>query len=80
MDVVCKYIPSCVRNFILVRLSDKIRLVYLFTVLGISSIRIRCMGRTKETKYVLIPYKFMSLIKISPRKLTHRFALWAPAS
>jgi hypothetical protein len=75
MDVVCKYIPSGVRKFILVRPADKIRRVFLFTVVEITPTCIRNMGRSKETKYVLISYKFMSLIKISPRKLTYRLTL-----
>ena len=75
MDVVCKYIPSGVRYFILFRPTDKIRRVFLYAVLQITSACIRNMGRSKETEYVLISYKFVSLIKISPRKLTYRFTL-----
>jgi len=75
MDVVCKYIPSGVGNFILVRPTDKTRHVFLFAVPEITSACTRNMGRSKETKYVLISYKFVSLIKISPRKLTYRFTL-----
>lgn len=72
MDVVCKYVPSGVRNFIVVRRADKIRLVFLEITLSTCE---RKMGRRRKAKYVLILYKFVSLIKIAPRKLIHRFAL-----
>jgi len=57
MDVVYKYTLSGVRNFILFCPTDKIRRVFLFTVLQITSASTRNMGRGKEIKHVLISYK-----------------------
>jgi hypothetical protein len=66
MDGVCKCIPCGARNFILVRPADKLRLVSPPTLLEINFTCVRIMGCSRQTKYVLISYRFVSLIKILP--------------